>query len=152
MRTVFIILIGVAVVSGCIHSESAESQSSLLEETPAENNNTPETSETESSDTKIIYLTESGFEPSDLTVNRGETVTWVNNDSRTMWIGSDQHPTHREYEGTGVREHCEDGEPVEGAFDQCSTGDRYKFTFEKTGEWGYHNHQPFIQGGTVTVE
>lgn len=119
---------------------------------------TPETSqpaETQPSnlteDTTTIYFTENGFEPASLTVEQGTTVTWINNASTSMWVGSDRHPTHRQYAESSRSEHCQNGDQNEPAFDQCSTGDRFTFTFEKTGEWSYHNHQPFARGGTITV-
>jgi plastocyanin len=69
-----------------------------------------------------------------------------------MWVGSNNHPTHTKYDGSSTREHCENGEPVnKSVFDQCSSGEMYSFTFEKTGEFGYHNHLGAQDSGTVEV-
>ena len=132
------------VASGCISSNSTQPDT----ESPENETSTP-TQLNQSNNT--VVLTDSGFEPADITVEQGETVTWVNEGSTPMWVGSDRHPTHTDYAGSSLREHCENGDQTSAAFDQCSTGDRFSFTFEKTGEWGYHNHQPFVSGGTVTV-
>lgn len=96
-----------------------------------------------------IFFTDSGFEPETLTVEKGETVTWIDRSRNTMWVASDVHPSHRQYSGTSLQQHCSNGGD---AFDQCGTGERYRFTFDKTGEWSYHNHQPFVQGGKIIVE
>jgi plastocyanin len=69
-----------------------------------------------------------------------------------MWVASDQHPTHTEYSGTSRTEHCQNGDQTSSAFDQCSAGDNFSFTFEQEGEWSYHNHENSFQGGTVVVE
>jgi plastocyanin len=143
MRWELLILVMVVVVSGCVHSAQPETQQPDETSSPSE--------PTDFSDTRTIYFTGSGFEPADLTIEQGETITWVNNASASMWVASDDHPTHTKYDDSTLREHCENGDQNTQAFDQCSSGDEFSFTFEKTGEWSYHNHQPFAQGGTITV-
>ena len=68
-----------------------------------------------------------------------------------MWVASNQHPSHTNYAGSAVYQHCQDGEQTEAAFDQCSSGEEFSFTFEKTGEWNYHNHKRASQDGTIRV-
>ena len=131
--------------SGCVHPNATE-----IADEPAVNNTSTPSQLDQSNNT--VYLTSSGFQPSEITVGQGGTVTWVNNGSSQMWVGSDSHPSHTEYAGSSLPEHCSGGDQVEAAFDQCSSGDRFSFTFEKTGEWGYHNHLDSSQIGTVTVE
>lgn len=135
-----LIVAAIIVVSGCVSQDGSDQP------------NTPETDQPETNadgdSRNIIYLTDSGFQPSDITVQTGEKVTWINNASSSMWVASDRHPSHTEYAGTSLGEHCSSEVT---AFDQCSTGEEYSFTFEKEGQWGYHNHQPFIRGGKVTV-
>jgi len=142
-----VLVILTVIASGCISSNTA--QPSPSNDSPSANQTSELTQNPQSNNT--IVFTGSGFQPADITVEQGETVTWVNDASTSMWVGSDQHPTHTEYAGSSLREHCQKGDQNSAAFDQCSTGDRFSFTFEKTGEWGYHNHQPFVSGGTVTV-
>lgn len=145
MRYEILALAAVVLVSGCLNSADSPETSSPVNET-SEPTDLPE----ESSNT--IYLTESGFTPSEITVEQGETVTWVNNASWSMWVASDRHPTHTNYAGSTLNEHCQNGDQNSAAFDQCSTGERFSFTFEKTGEWSYHNHESAGQGGTIIVE
>lgn len=140
MNKLAIVFLGlVLATSGCI-SDSVDSEP---EEEPVD---TPEATENENN---TIYLTDSGFQPENLAIEQGETVTWINNASSSMWVASDQHPTHTEYSGTSVAEHCNGGGE---SFDQCSTSDKYSFTFDQQGEWGYHNHEPFVSGGQIVVE
>jgi len=141
-RIVFLVVVAI-VASGCISSNSTE-----IADSPENETSTP-TQLNQSNNT--VVLTESGFEPADITVEQGETVTWVNEGSTPMWVGSDRHPTHTDYAGSSLRDHCQNGDQTSAAFDQCSTGDEFSFTFEKTGEWSYHNHERAPQGGTVTV-
>lgn len=142
-RTTLILAL-ILISSGCIHANNQPNQN--------ENETTSPTGNQPLSESDTIYLTDSGFEPSNLVIEEGETVTWTNNASNSMWIASDRHPTHTEYSGTSLRNHCQNGDQNSQAFDQCSTGDRFSFTFEKTGEWSYHNHEPFISGGVITVK
>lgn len=144
MKAKIVALALVVLASGCLHSTSPETQP----QEPVDD--TLPSNSTDSSN--IVYLTGSGFTPSTITVQQGETVTWINNASQSMWVASDRHPTHTSYAGSTLREHCQSGDQNTAAFDQCSTGDRFSFTFEKTGEWSYHNHENPGQTGTVVVE
>lgn len=103
--------------------------------------------------THTVRYTDNGYEPAQLTVAAGETVTFVNASSRAMWTASDVHPTHRNYDGTSLMQHC--GDATATAFDECGSaqpGDTWSFTFQKTGTWQYHNHRYPVDTGTVTVE
>lgn len=99
-----------------------------------------------------VRYTQSGFSPQQVDVQSGTTVMFVNETDRPMWVASDVHPSHTQYAGTSLREHCQSGAGSETAFDQCESGQRFSFTFEKSGEWRYHNHSIASQGGTVVVE
>lgn len=98
----------------------------------------------------VVRYTDSGFEPSEITVEQGEDVTWIDESNNPMWVASDQHPSHTQYDGTSLNQHCEDGES--DTFDQCSEGEEYEYRFEKAGTWEYHNHEFAAHGGTVVVE
>jgi plastocyanin len=98
----------------------------------------------------IVRYTDQGFTPESITIQQGEEVTWIDESSTPMNVASDNHPTHRNYDGTSRNNHCEDGESE--TFDQCQPGDEYEFEFEKTGEFGYHNHASAGDTGTVIVE
>lgn len=102
----------------------------------------------------VITLTDTGFSPASVTIAAGETVRFVNDSSRGMWVGSDDHPTHTKYDGTSTREHCADGVSTNGTFDQCQSvnrGDYWDYTFERAGTFGYHNHVGASNTGTVIV-
>ncbi len=96
----------------------------------------------------VVY-TDAGFVPSSITVREGTVVTFIDqSEANEMWVGSDEHPTHTQYDGTSREEHCPN---TTGAFDQCGPGSTYSFTFSKTGVWGYHNHRESDHHGSVTV-
>lgn len=97
---------------------------------------------------KVVF-TDGGFSPSTITIKKGESVTWVNQSSGGMWVASNIHPSHAEYSGTALREHCPDTAGT--AFDECGTGSSYTFTFEKAGTWQYHNHVDAQKTGTIIV-
>jgi len=102
-----------------------------------------------------VTYTDQGFSPASVTIVEGQTVTWVNQSSKQMWVASAMHPTHAVYDGTSRTEHCAGGAPVSSAvFDQCSAGaanSSFSFTFTKAGEWKYHDHMDATKFGTIVV-
>ena len=82
-----------------------------------------------------IKFTDTGFEPKAVTIKKGTAVTFTNDSARTMWVASAPHPTHTDYP----------------EFDQKATGNEYVFIFDKVGAWKFHNHNPFVGGGVITV-
>lgn len=103
----------------------------------------------------LVTLTDSGFSPVRISIQAGDTVRFLNESSRGMWVGADEHPTHTEYDGTSMREHCADGQNSTGSFDQCqqaATGSFWEYTFEKQGTFNYHNHVGASNTGTIVVE
>ncbi|MBC5793258.1 MAG: hypothetical protein H8Z69_04465 [Nanohaloarchaea archaeon] len=145
MRTELFLLAAVIVASGCIGQNTSNTDTTPKQ--PAETSSPTNISTTNT----VVYYTASGFQPQTIDIEKGDTVTWVNNASTSMWVGSDRHPTHTQYSGTNTNEHCQSGDQNQPAFDQCSTGERFNFTFEKEGEWGYHNHRAAGDTGTVVV-
>jgi plastocyanin len=103
-------------------------------------NQTPATSHT-------VEYTDQGFNPSTITIKKGETVTWVNHGSDDMWVASNPHPIHNGYP--------ESGGCINSVFDACAgfgSGKSYSFTFTTVGKWGYHNHLSPADHGTVVVQ
>ena len=101
---------------------------------------------------EVVY-TNSGFSSSPLTIKVGDTVTFKNQSSGNMWVGSAMHPTHMVYSGTNLQAHCPDAENND--FDQCQNGapgTSWSFTFTKAGSWGYHNHANSTHFGKIIVE
>lgn len=97
-----------------------------------------------------VRYTDNGFSPETMTVPVGTTVTWINQSSGEMWVGSDEHPSHTNYSGTSRSEHCPDTD--NSNFDQCARGNTFSFTFTKAGSWDYHNHVGSEDRGTIIVE
>mgnify|MGYP000190311201 CR=1 FL=1 len=85
-----------------------------------------------------VLITPTGFKPDELAVVKGTTVRFINNDTKQRWPASDIHPTHDLYPEFDPKS------PVE-------TSASWQFTFEKVGEWKYHDHLLPHQKGTITV-
>ena len=101
---------------------------------------------------KTILMTATGFEPKEITINQGETITFINNDEGPRWPASNLHPTHSQYPGSGI-EKCATDEM--GLFDACGplpVGAEFSFTFEHPGTWQYHDHIRSQLSGQITVE
>lgn len=98
----------------------------------------------------VEYTDENGFTPDTLSVKVGDTVTFVNKSVGKMWVGTDLHPTHMEYDGTSLKDHCAAG--AKASFDQCAAAAEYSFTFTKVGTFNYHNHARATMRGTVVVK
>ena len=98
-----------------------------------------------------IKITSSGFSPKSLTINQGDTVTFVNDDLISHWPASAMHPTHTVYPGSDIRK-CGTSEG-ENIFDACkglSKEESFTFTFNEQGSWGYHDHfNPSLTGRII---
>ncbi len=115
----------------------------------SQNNNAQQLVNNDNTDNNdyIIEITESGFNPSTLTINAGETVTWINNGITPAWPASAFHPAHNAYPGGGG---C-----IGSKFDACrglKQGETYSFTFNQKGAWKYHDHLSPGDTGTIIVE
>jgi plastocyanin len=115
--------------------------------TPATDNGAPVTvktniEQTPATPTQTLTVTYDGksFSPSTITINKGDSITFINNNSDGMSVASNPHPTHTIYP----------------EFDQYKTSERgqkeFTFTFTKIGSWGYHNHVNPSAVGTVIVK
>jgi plastocyanin len=144
MRTTYLAtaLILVVLTAGCTGTGSADQAGDTQ---PSETNSPGENAD------NVIRYTADGFTPDTITIQQGETVTWIS-EGPSMWVASDRHPTHTQYAGSTESEHCQDGDPTGAVFDACRSQQEYSFTFTKTGEWSYHNHLRAGHGGTVIVE
>ena len=85
-----------------------------------------------------IEITSSGFNPNTLTINSGDTVAFVNRDTRPHWPASNPHPVHTDYSGFDARR-------------GLTQGESYSFTFTRKGTFGFHDHLNPSLGGTITV-
>ena len=80
-----------------------------------------------------ISLTENGFEPSHLVIDRGTHVIWKNNDKTLHQVSSNPHPT---------------GEALPGLKSEILDNEQtYEYTFDQKGNFGYHDYlKPTING------
>jgi len=86
----------------------------------------------------VINMTDTGFEPSAVTVKKGQTVEFVNTGKETHWPASDLHPTHEIY-------------PEFDADKPVKPGESYSFVFEKVGKWNMHDHLHARFRGSIEV-
>lgn len=103
--------------------------------------------------TVTVTYNRSSFSPSTVTINRGDTVTFVDSSSDPMLVASNVHPSHTQYDGTAMMEHCAPGYAGPAPFDECkaSTGN-FSFTFTKVGTWSFHNHLNAGATGKIVVQ
>ena len=103
--------------------------------------------QTQTEEANVITYTEAGYSPSALEIKTGETVTFKNESSQSMWPASAMHPIHQEYPTTGG---C-----LGSAFDACmgvQPGDIWSFKFDIAGNWKYHDHLSPKNFGAITVK
>jgi plastocyanin len=108
--------------------------------------------EQEENRTVTVTYTASGFSPSSITVQPGDTVVWKNESGGNMWVASAVHPSHETYDGNNLSAHCSPSYSGPAPFDQCGNGTEFSFTFDKIGNWKYHNHLDSSKFGEVIVE
>lgn len=97
----------------------------------------------------LVSYTNDGFDPATVTIQKGETVRFVNQADAGMWVGGDNHPTHTQYPESS------EGDCSGTSFDTCralQAGEFWEFTFNVVGEWGFHNHVRAGDSGTIIVQ
>src|ERR1035437_1220598 len=89
---------------------------------------------------KTITLTNSGFTPLTLTINKGERVIWLNNSGVVGTVNSDNYPTNLLYPFLN--------------FGQFNDGSSFSTIFAKPGTYTYYNFlsQNQNQKGTIIVK
>ena len=119
-----------------------------------QNNNGEITGQNSNQKTYNIEITSEGsFVPAELKIKAGDTVTWVNKDTKENWPASAIHPTHTVYPGSDIKK-CGTSEES-SIFDACrglAQGESWSFTFNEKGSWNYHNHLVLGLYGKVIVE
>ena len=84
-------------------------------------------------------LNEQGFSPAEITIHRGDTVTFKTALKEDFWPASDLHPTHRLYP------EFDPLQPIDATYS-------WTFQFLKVGAWKYHDHlNPYLRG-TIIVK
>ena len=89
--------------------------------------------------TEFVTVTDSGYSPNTLTIKAGTTVTFKNESGIAIWPASDPHPIHTDYPEFDARRPYEQGAS-------------YSFTFERKGQWKYHDHLSPNRRGLIIVE
>lgn len=101
--------------------------------------NTPNVSAALNQEEVTITYKDNGFSPAEITIKSQTTVTFENQSSQSLWVASNPHPVHTDYLGFDAKQ-------------DLKTGSKYRFTFDKIGRFGYHNHLNPSQRGLVIVE
>lgn len=99
-----------------------------------------------------IEFNSNGLNPSDLIINKGNTITWLNKDSVEHWPASAFHPTHTVYPESDIKK-CGTSEE-KNIFDACrglKQGESFVFKFNEKGTWYYHDHLDPSLHGKITV-
>lgn len=87
-----------------------------------------------------ILMTPEEFVPSELTIKKGQSVQWSNEDTDYRWPASDLHPIHEIYPEFDPRE-------------PLAPGESWVFTFQRAGSWRYHDHlRPGERGVVIVTE
>jgi plastocyanin len=74
-----------------------------------------------------VRMTDQGYSPQVLKIRQGQTVEFVNDSNEDYWPASDPHPIHTDYPGFDAQK-------------SIHPGQSWKFTFNRLGRYGYHNH------------
>ena len=102
--------------------------------------------------TATVSYDGTAFSPASVTIAKGGMVTFTDTAGATMWVASGMHPVHSGYDSTTMSAHCAAGYAGAAPFDQCKAGASYSFTFDKVGEWGYHDHKNSSAFGKIIVQ
>lgn len=96
-------------------------------------------------DTFLVRYDGTSFRPQTITVRKGTKVLFLNesNEQRPMYVASDDHPTHEKYPGFDTAAVNQKFPPL---------GESFNFVFDRTGTWGYHDHNFPSAKGIINVE
>lgn len=86
-----------------------------------------------------VYYTSGVFSPTNLQINVGDTVRFINDGLLPIRIVSDPHPTH-------------DALPGFDSISDIPTQSVFTFTFTTRGIFDYHNERKIEQKGTIIVK
>jgi plastocyanin len=128
----------VIVVAVFVLNKKSPTTSITATATPSASTSSSATASPETSNLTVTY-DGSSFTPAILTIQKGQTVTFMNSSDESMWVASDPHPTHINY-------------PQFDAKKDYKPGESYTFTFDRVGSWGYHNHEHSGVKGTIIVK
>jgi len=160
-----IVIVSLVILSGVVYNFGFKTETAPItttQPTPTTEPSTTETAPTEptptatttttpsappAAKTVTVEMSSSGFSPSSVEINKGDTVVFLNKGTTDQWPASASHPTHTVYP--------ESGGCVGSKFDACgriSPGASFTFTFNQAGSWGYHDHLNPGLRGTIVVK
>ena len=101
----------------------------------------------------VVVYSDGGYAPKEMTIKKGDKVTFRNESARETWPASAMHPSHTLYPGSSIQK-CET-EEMTRVFDACMglmQGEEWSFEFQEVGTWNYHDHKHAEHWGTIIVE
>ena len=101
----------------------------------------------------VVVYSDGGYAPKELTIKKGDRVTFRNESARETWPASAMHPSHTAYPGSSIGK-CGTQEESR-IFDACKgfkQGEEWSFVFNEIGNWKYHDHLRSTDWGSVIVE
>jgi len=85
-----------------------------------------------------VSYSNSGFQPKNISIKAGDTVTWTNTGDVDVSINSDPHPIHTGYPPLNIG--------------IVSSNKSAALIFPTPGIYKYHNHLNASQNGSITVQ
>ena len=86
----------------------------------------------------VVTLKPDGYEPSELEIPVGSTVTFVSETGKSHWPASNLHPMHEIY-------------PEFDSKRPVPADESWSFTFDRAGTWDMHDHLRAYYIGTIRV-
>ena len=99
---------------------------------------TPTASSEASKSAKIVSITVGGYDPKDITIKMGDTITFENTDTANHTVNSDPHPTHTLYPVLNIG--------------RIAAGEKKSVMFDVVGKFTFHDHLNPSLTGSVTVQ
>ncbi|MEK7481023.1 MAG: hypothetical protein AAB604_02895 [Patescibacteria group bacterium] len=87
---------------------------------------------------QVIRITADGFDPTEITIKKGEIVIFINDDTRPHWPASAVHPTHTQ---------CPGFDALRGFMQ----GEEYRHQFLKSQTCPFHDHLNPSLKGTIII-
>jgi len=85
----------------------------------------------------VVEMYRDEYKPSQVKIQQGTTITFVNKSDVARWPASDLHPSH------GIYPEFDPKRPI-------APGEEWNFVFDKVGEWTMHDHlAPYITGRVI---
>ncbi len=94
----------------------------------------------------FVSYTNTGFEPTEVSITNGQSVRFTNNSARTLWISA--------VAKDGAIYPAEADSCGQSEFDMCKAvapNEIWEFKFDKRGVWGYRNNTEQTHVGVVRV-